>query len=108
MQSLFNVFEWWPKWVIRDFCLDFLCFGKKASLAQLMHGFTPDIMENRQTRPSQIPPALVDARGLRILAKSVYRELKNSGHSRSDIVSFTNEMLELVTNELRQDAEAAE
>ena len=44
----------------------------------------------------------VDARGIRILAKSVYRELKNSGHSRSDIVAFTNAVLELVTTEITQ------
>jgi hypothetical protein len=50
----------------------------------------------------------VDNRGVRILAKSVYRELRNSGHSRSDIVAFTNAVLELVTTELRDAQEAAE
>ena len=49
-----------------------------------------------------------DARGVRILAKSVYRELRNSGHSRADIVAFTNAVLELVTDELRDAQEAAE
>jgi hypothetical protein len=49
-----------------------------------------------------------DNRGVRILAKSVYRELRNSGHSRSDIVAFTNAVLELVTSELRDAQEAAE
>jgi hypothetical protein len=49
-----------------------------------------------------------DQRGVRILAKSVYRELRNSGHSRSDIVAFTNAVLELVTTELRDAQEAAE
>jgi len=38
---------------------------------------------------------------LRILAKSVYRELKASGYDRSDIVGFTNEVLDLVTSEMR-------
>jgi len=50
----------------------------------------------------------VDNRGVRIIAKSVYRELRNSGHSRSDIVAFTNAVLELVTAELRDAQEAAE
>jgi hypothetical protein len=50
----------------------------------------------------------VDNRALRIIAKSVYRELRNSGHSRSDIVAFTNAVLELVTTELRDAQEAAE
>lgn len=54
----------------------------------------------------QVPGA--DSRSLRILAKSVYRELRNSGHSRSDIVAFTNAVLELVTTELRDAQEAAE
>ena len=49
-----------------------------------------------------------DSRSLRIIAKSVYRELRNSGHSRSDIVVFTNAVLELVTTELRDAQEAAE
>ena len=42
-----------------------------------------------------------DARALRILAKSVYRELRASGHSRSDIVGVTNALLELVTTDLK-------
>jgi hypothetical protein len=49
-----------------------------------------------------------DSRGLRIIAKSVYRELRSSGHSRSDIVAFTNAVLELVATELRDAQEAAE
>jgi hypothetical protein len=49
-----------------------------------------------------------DNRGVRILAKSVYRELRSSGHSRSDIVAFTNAVLELVTAELRDAQEAAQ
>jgi hypothetical protein len=45
--------------------------------------------------PSQGP------RALRILAKSVFRELKSSGYSRSDIVAFATEMLSLVSSDLR-------
>ena len=43
-------------------------------------------------------------RALKILAKSVYRELKSSGYSRTEIVGFTNELLDLVTSELRESA----
>jgi hypothetical protein len=57
---------------------------------------------------NQRPNAHADNRRVRILAKSVYRELRNSGHSRSDIVAFTNAVLELVTSELRDAQEAAE
>lgn len=45
-------------------------------------------------------------RALKILAKSVYRELKSSGYSRSDIVGFTNELLDLVTSEIRESCES--
>jgi hypothetical protein len=40
-------------------------------------------------------------RALRILAKSVFRELKSSGYTRSDILAFATEMLSLVSNDLR-------
>lgn len=41
-------------------------------------------------------------RALKILAKSIYRELKSSGYNRSEIVGFTNELLDLVTSEIRE------
>lgn len=44
-----------------------------------------------------------DERSLKILAKSVYRELKSSGYSRSDMVGFTNALLDLVTSEIKDD-----
>lgn len=47
-------------------------------------------------------------RALRILAKSVFRELKSSGYTRSDILAFATEMLSLVSSDLRdQGVEAA-
>lgn len=58
------------------------------------------------TRTSSTPAGSTpagDARPLRILAKSVYRELRASGHSRTDIVGFTNALLELVTSDLRDE-----
>ncbi|MEO0325210.1 MAG: hypothetical protein AAF447_19785 [Myxococcota bacterium] len=58
-------------------------------------------MSSSLDRPSLVPG---DERALRILAKSVYRELKTSGHSRSDIVGFTSALLELVTTEIKQDS----
>ncbi|MGF1467262.1 MAG: hypothetical protein ACFCGT_14140 [Sandaracinaceae bacterium] len=41
-----------------------------------------------------------DQRALRILAKSVFRELKTHGYDRSDILSFTTEMLSLVSHDM--------
>lgn len=46
-------------------------------------------------------PASADERSVKILAKSVYKQLKQSGASRAEIVGFTNAMLELVTSEIR-------
>ncbi|MFW5926163.1 MAG: hypothetical protein ACOCV4_08340 [Myxococcota bacterium] len=46
-----------------------------------------------------------DPRAVKILAKSVYRELKQSGYSRSDMVGFTNALLELVTSDVQSDSE---
>lgn len=42
-----------------------------------------------------------EPRALRIVAKSVFRELKTSGYSRSDIVAFATEMLSLVSTDLQ-------
>lgn len=51
---------------------------------------------------SEAPSAgRADERGLRILAKTVYRELKASGHSKSEIVGFTNALLEMLTTDAR-------
>ena len=50
-------------------------------------------------------------RALRILAKSVFRELKSSGYKRAEILAFATEMLSLVSTDLQggeADAAAAE
>ncbi|MCB9667758.1 MAG: hypothetical protein H6715_06550 [Myxococcales bacterium] len=41
-----------------------------------------------------------DPRALRILAKSTYRELRSGGLSRSELVSFASELLDLVTDDI--------
>jgi hypothetical protein len=46
-------------------------------------------------------------RALRILAKSVYRELKASGYARNDMIAFTTELLDLVSTELKSQPEHA-
>ena len=48
--------------------------------------------------------ATAEPRALRILAKSVFRELKTTGYTRSDIVAFATEMLSLVSSDLRDKA----
>lgn len=55
--------------------------------------------EATTSKPTQNQP-----RALRILAKSVFRELKSSGYNRSEILAFATEMLSLVTTDLRDEA----
>lgn len=55
-------------------------------------------MQEHMSNPT---PPTTEPRALRILAKSVYRELKTTGHSRSDIVAFATEMLSLVSSDIR-------
>lgn len=56
---------------------------------------------NMQTN---IPTTPREPRALRILAKSVFKELMTTGHSRSDVVAFATEMLSLVSSDIRERA----
>lgn len=40
-------------------------------------------------------------RGIDILAKSVYRDLKQSGYSRADILAFASNILENITEDAK-------
>ena len=40
-------------------------------------------------------------RALRVVAKSVVRELKRAGYTRTEMVSFASELLDLMTLELK-------
>jgi hypothetical protein len=42
------------------------------------------------------------ARGIDIFAKSVYRDLKQAGYCRADIVSFASSILGHITTEAKQ------
>ena len=46
-----------------------------------------------------------DPRAVRILAKSIYRELRGSGFSESDVMSLAGELLALVTTDVRGGSE---
>jgi hypothetical protein len=87
------------KWALNALVLWFSSDGTQSASCSTKMGAS-------RNHSQSVPAA--DSRGVRILAKSVYRELRNSGHSRSDIVAFTNAVLELVTTELRDAQEAAE
>lgn len=43
-------------------------------------------------------------RALKVLARSVFKELKRGGYSRHEMVGFATELLDLVTAELRADS----
>jgi hypothetical protein len=58
-----------------------------------------------QAQPNTNKPT--DPRAVKILAKSIYRELKASGYSRSDMMGFTNALLELVTSEIRGEPDSS-
>jgi hypothetical protein len=40
---------------------------------------------------------------VRVLAKSLYKELKRAGYSRSEMVAFASELLDLVTRDIKTD-----
>lgn len=44
-------------------------------------------------------------RGIDILAKTVYRDLKQAGYCRADIVSFASSILGHITSEAKQSAD---
>jgi hypothetical protein len=47
-------------------------------------------------------------RGIDIFAKSVFRDLKDNGYSRADMVAFASSILEHITNDARKDAAAGQ
>lgn len=47
-------------------------------------------------------------RGIEILAKSVYRDLKQAGYARADIVAFASGILANITNDAKQSGETNE
>ena len=51
--------------------------------------------------PTAINPTQ-DARALKILAKTFYRELRGSGYEQRDVLAFAGELLTLVSHEVRE------
>jgi hypothetical protein len=59
-------------------------------------------------------PSMLDNKGTKILAKSLFKELRGNGYSANQILGLTTELIDLVTQDLRdrnaatavQDAEA--
>ena len=47
-----------------------------------------------------------DPRALKILAKSIYKELRTSGYEERDVMAFAGELLGLVSREVRERRES--
>ncbi len=50
-------------------------------------------------------PAMVDPKGTRILAKSLFKELRGNGYSANQILTLSTELIDLVTQDLKAAAE---
>lgn len=49
-------------------------------------------------------PGARDSRSLKILAKTIYRELRGSGFQTRDVIALAGELLALVTSDVRDAA----
>lgn len=53
-------------------------------------------------------PSTLDNKGTKILAKSLFKELRGSGYSTNQILSLSTELIDLVTQDLKgEHAQAA-
>ncbi len=43
-----------------------------------------------------------DPKALKIMAKSLYRQLRGGGYSQGDVLSFASELLSMVSTEVRE------
>jgi hypothetical protein len=57
-------------------------------------------MSERGTGSSQV--------AVRVLAKSLFKELKRAGYNRGEMVAFASELLDLVTTEIKGDGASDE
>jgi hypothetical protein len=46
-------------------------------------------------------PSMLDSKGTKILAKSLFKELRGNGYSANQILSLSTELIDLVTQDLR-------
>ena len=53
-------------------------------------------------------PAILDNKGTKILAKSLFKELRGNGYSTNQILNLSTELIDLVTQDLKDEhAQAA-
>jgi hypothetical protein len=51
--------------------------------------------------------SMLDTKGTKILAKSLFKELRGNGYSANQILGLTTELIDLVTQDLRDQNAAA-
>jgi hypothetical protein len=47
-------------------------------------------------------PSMLDTKGTKILAKSLFKELRANGYAANQILGLTTELIDLVTQDLRE------
>ena len=53
-------------------------------------------------------PAILDNKGTKILAKTLFKELRGNGYSANQILSLSTELIDLITQDLKDEhAQAA-
>lgn len=48
-------------------------------------------------------PSALDSKGTHILAKSLFKELRGNGYSTSQILSLSTELIDLITQDLKDE-----
>ncbi len=52
-------------------------------------------------------PGILDNKGTKILAKSLFKELRGNGYSTNQILNLSTELIDLVTQDLKDEHAAA-
>jgi hypothetical protein len=58
------------------------------------------------TSEATAPTPKPDPKALKILAKSIFKELKSQGYDQKQVVSLATELISLVTSELAHDSDS--
>ncbi len=74
----------------------------------LDEGGEPEPHTDTMALPLEPNVDLQDPRALRILAKSIYRDLRENGLGERDVMALASELLGLVTTEVRGKAEPSQ
>jgi hypothetical protein len=64
-------------------------------------------MSQALATPDRAAPAPNRERALKILSKSIYRELRQNGYEPKQIVALATELISLVTTDIKEDSRVA-